>query len=159
MAEADLNVTGDDAPKRDASGKWLPGNRGGPGRSRQRPLRDVVTFEREAELWEMHYELAKTETGPREFILRNVAGNPYQSAPPLPPIAWPSLARVEDLLGAFNAILGAQKSGDLDSAGLAFLTDLLMKFSKVLETVEMAPRLARLEEHWAAQQAMQGAGG
>jgi hypothetical protein len=140
--------------QRGPGGRFAPGNKLSPGRPRKRPLRDVCSFDEESRLWALHVELAQTDTSAREFILRHVAGNPYQAAPEIPPLEWPRIASVSDLTGMVNAILGAQASGDLDAAGMGFLVDLTIKLSKVFEVVELAPKInalqARMDEMRAA---------
>jgi hypothetical protein len=160
---------------RGEGGKFAKGNPGGPGRRPGRsPLHKAVSNEKAEELWRARVVVAEglpqargsDEAGywddysridaAAEFILRYKNGTPAASVPDLPCIDWPPITCVEDLMGAFNAVLGAQRSGDLDGAGLAFLTDMLIKFARIYETIEMAPRLRRLEEHMAAQAAAQG---
>jgi len=150
-------VTDETDDQRGPRGRFAPGNKGGPGRPRKRPLRDVCSFEDEAELWRLHCELALTDTPAREFILRHLAGNPPQAAPELPPMAWGTITCTADLMGAVNAMFGAQAAGEIDAAGLKFLTGIILDLAKVFESVELGPKVKRLEEHFAAQAAAQGA--
>ena len=135
----------DPAVLRGEGGKFLPGTKGGPGRQRKRPLRDVVTFEEEGKLWAAHLALAASDSSAREFILRHVGGTPFAAAPELPAITWPEITGVGDILGALNAVLGAQRAGDLDGAGLAFLVDQLLKIAKLYELVELGPAVRELQ--------------
>jgi len=144
-----------DADRRDQKGRFAPGNKIGKGRARVRPLRDVVTFEVEAQLWAKHLGLAMGDDdearGAREFVLRHVSGNPYQGTPDIPPIAWPLVMTVEDLAAAVGAALNAHSQGTIDGAGLTHLVDLIAKLSRVFEAVETAPKLRKLEEYIEAQ--------
>lgn len=148
----------DDA--RDDKGRFAKGNPGGPGGQRRRPLRKVVSFEAEGQLWQLHYDLALTDVPAREFILRHLAGNPPQAAPEIPEgIDWPPITCTADLMGAVNAMLGEQRAGRLDGAGMKFLTGIILDLAKVFEAVELGPKVKRIEEALAAQAAMQGANG
>lgn len=142
-----------DKPKeevRDHKGRFAPGHCGGPGRKRRSPLRDIVTPEKEAELWEA--ELAATAGADqdraqdaRRFLLRQVAGSPFMSAPDLPPVEWPRIACVADLQHAVNALLGAHAAGDADLAAVGYMADVLVKLAKVFEAVELGPQVAELK--------------
>ena len=151
------DVTGTDG--KDHQGRFAHGNRFGKGRARQRPLRDVCSFEEEAKLWALHVELAQTDAGAREFILRQLNGNPMPTAPEVPAIVWEPITCTADLFGAINAVLGAHQAELIDASGLKFLTGIIMDLAKCLEAVELGPKVRRLEEAYAAQQAAQGANG
>jgi hypothetical protein len=138
------DVTGTEG--KDHKGRFAPGNRYGKGRARQRPLRDVCSFEDEAELWRLHCALALTDAPAREFILRHLAGNPPQAAPELPPIAWKPVTCLADLLGAVNAMFGAQAAGEIDAAGMKFLAGIILDLAKVFEVVELGPEIKRIKE-------------
>lgn len=140
----------DKTVKRGEGGKFQKGTKGGPGRKRVRPLRDVVPFEVEADLWRAHLELAEGDASAREFILRHIGGTPHQACPDLPPIAWPTIMSVDDLPAALGAVLAAQGSGDLDGAALKFLVGLLVDIAKVFEVADLGPKLRKLEEHIAS---------
>jgi len=140
---------------RDTKGRFADGNPGGPGRPRKRPLRDVVTFEQEAELWRVHFQEAQQPgsdgRNAREFILRHVAGNPYQACPHVPPLRWPErVLTAADLVACVETVLTAHAQEQVDAAGLHFLVDLIAKLAKVFEVTDLAPKLRALEEHVAA---------
>lgn len=139
---------------RGEGGKFLKGTKGGPGRQRKRPLRDVVTFEVEADLWRSHLDEAQSggegARSAREFVLRHVAGTPYQACPDIPPLAWPAVMTVDDLAACVGTVLTAHAEAQVDAAGLSFLVDLIAKLAKVFEAVELAPKIRKLEEHIAS---------
>lgn len=140
--------------QRDPKGRFQPGNPGGPGRQRRRPLRDAITNEDERDLWQRHKDEAQGSgsdaRAAREFLLRHLAGNPYQACPEIPPLNWPEVFEVRDLAAAANAVLAAHREGHVDSAGLHFLVDLLVKIAKVFEVADLAPAVRELQEQLAA---------
>lgn len=147
---------GDEQPpvRRGEGGKFLRGTRGGPGRQRKRPLRDVVTYEVEADLWRAHLDDAQQPgddgRAAREFVLRHVAGTPYQAVPDVPPLMWPAVMSVDDLGQCVGVVLTAHREGQIDTAGMTHLVDVITKLAKVFEAVDLLPKLRKLEEHVAA---------
>jgi hypothetical protein len=51
-----------------------------------------------------------------------------------------------DLLGAVNAMFGAQAAGEIDAAGMKFLAGIILDLAKVFEVVELAPEIKRIKE-------------
>jgi len=149
---------------RGEDGKFAKGNPGGPGRRPGRsPLHKAVSNEKAEELWAARVVIAESDPDPArrdaaaEFVLKFKNGTPAASVPDCPPLNWPDVMTVADLAAASGAVLTAHRCGEIDGAALSFLVDLIARLARVYETVEMAPRLARLEEHFAAQAAAQGA--
>lgn len=146
---------------REAGGRFGRGNPGGPGRKRVRPLRDVVTWEAERELWEQHKALAQqdTEEGARarEFCLRHANGNPLPAAPDIAGLDWPTVRTVADLGVALDVVLTAHREDRIDATALGWLVDLLGKMVRVLESVELVPQVRALQEQLATIKAQQTA--
>lgn len=153
----------------DEKGRFLPGNPGGLGRSVKRsPLHRAVPDEVAIELWEDRVTIAKggpevivdeegnerrswaRKDAAAEFILKHKTGSPPVAAPDIPAIAWPVVVTVEDLAAAVGAVLTAHSLGQIDGAGLKFLTGILVDLAKVFEVSDLAPKLRKLEEHIAA---------
>lgn len=146
---------------RNGNGTFAAGNPGGPGRGAKiSPLTKAISDDEACLLWRAEYNAATGgDAEARRFILTHKHGRPAQSFPDVPAIAWARVTCVADLAGSVQAMLGAHEAGQIDSAGLDFLTEMIGKLAKVFEAVELGPKVKRIEEHLAAQAAMQGANG
>lgn len=136
--------------QREAGGRFGKGNKGGPGRQKPGPLGRAVSEDDAERLWRIELELAETDAEARRFILTNRTGRPYQAAPDIPPIQWPTIASVADLAGMVHAVLGAQSAGQLDGSSFGWLLDRIESLARIFERVELAPQVRALQEQLAA---------
>lgn len=143
----------EDRPTRDASGKFLPGHPGGPGkRPRSTPLHRAISHERAEELWLERDQVARDPADPErqdkaaEFILRHKTGTPAPAAPDVPAVPWGRIREIGDVRRGMEAVFALHEAGEIDGTGLDFLLRILERAAKLLETVDIAPVVAQLME-------------
>lgn len=134
--------------KRSAGGQFAPGNRGGPGRRpKPSPLHKAVSETACVELWKAELEAAKAgNEDARRFVLLHKSGRPTAATPNVPSLPWPEIKGPEDLPEAVRCVFESHAAGKIDSAGMGFLFDQLVKAAKVCETADLQRRIKAIEE-------------
>lgn len=146
----------DDATGRDETGRFAPGNRGGPGRPKgsgvaalRRAVREAVEPEHLRSIVRKATMLALGgHLGAARFVMDYTVGKPAQ-APPAPleqGIRLPTLQTAADCNRAVDVIVTAFCDGVLDIEAMKALTEAVAARLKAIEATEIEQRIAELEK-------------